>query len=420
MVFFDIWVPIFLILNISASLGYSFHTRSQRLAVASPTLISQPNPRYQGNGYPIYSTACLPPGSQVKPSYIPNIMSDCFWIINEDLLQRHDLLFQNLVFRHRNFEDQSGKQYPSFWQHGQCSILVTNGGRSTVEVLQLFNIVLSANKILKECIEGKRVPQGGSIPIGAIGLFDTGFRVMVIGSNEIDAVNEPKLSSLSHLNSSGGKTKSSLIHTTSAAEPSTGGSDAKQLTMSQPDVGIGKRSSDSHLPLSLLTSIQSLKPGGAWGTSKNVPSANLSVKAPPDHEVSCFNPYSVKLQPANEEDCNFVINEIILRYPNPMLEQTFGYGPSVDFDLSLPENEKWIYGCCVIFIRNGLSRTQTASFRLVDVALSAHRIVGECIVGARYPLGGTVDIGVIADGFYVGAGGLSSPGNQCGSGGYRG
>ena len=360
----------------------------------------------------MYSTVCLPvpwPGRHVKPSDIPSILSDCSWIINEDLLQQHDLLFQNLVFRYNDFEDRSGRRYPSLWQHGQCSILITNGGRYTVEVLQLFNIVLSANKILKECIEDQRIPQGGSIPIGAIGLSDMGFRVVVIGAGGTDAVNEPNLSLLSNLNSSGRDIKRSLLHTTSDTEPSIGDSAANQPTTSPPDVGMEKRASDFHHRSSLSTSTQSLKPGGAWRTLNLIaPLANLSrsVRAPPDHPVDCFNPYSVKLQNADKEDCDFVINDIILRYPNPMSEQTFGYGPSADFDLSLPENQKWIYGCCVIFVRNSVG-TRTDTFRVVDVALAAHRIVKECIVGARYPIGGTADVGPIANNFYVGVGGLS-------------
>lgn len=426
MVFFDIWVPIFLILTVPACLGYPFNTRSHRVVLASPTLISQSDPRYSGIDYPVYSTVCLPvpwPGRRVEPSDIPNILSDCYWIINEDLLHQQDLLFQNLVFRYNNFQDQSGKRYPSLWQHGQCSIAVTNGGKYTVEVLQLFNIVLSANQILKDCIEDQRIPEGGSVPVGTIGLSDMGFRVMVIGSKDIGPVNEPNLSLLSNLSSSGRDVNRNLLLTTSATEPSTGDSDAKQSTMSQPDFGLGKRSSDSHLHSSLSTSTRSLKPGGAWGTLNLIaPLANLSrsVKAPPDHPVDCFNPYSVKLEDADEEDCKFVINEIILRYPNPMSEQIFGYGPTADFDLSLPENQKWEYGCCVIFVKNSVSTRKKGTFRLVDVALAAHRIVGECIVGARFPIGGTADVGLIADRFFVSVGGLSSHDGQCGSRGSRG
>ena len=374
----------------------------------------------------MYSTECPPvpwPGRRVKPSDIPHILSDCSWIINEDLLQQHDLLFQNLVFRSDDFHDQSGKRYTALWQRGQCSILVTNGGRSTVDVLQLFNIVLSANKILKECIEDKQIPQGGSIPIGTIDSFDMGFRVMVIGSNDIDAVHESTLSLLSNLNSSGRNIKRSLLHTTSATESSAGDSDARQSTMSQPEVGMGKRSSDIHLSSSLSTRTQSLKPGGAGATLNLItPLANLSgsVRAPPEHPVECFNPYSVRLQPAVAEDCDFIINEIILRYPNPMSEQTFGYGPPADFDLSLPENEKWIHGGCVIFVRNFVSKRLLGTFRLIDVALTAQRIVGECVVGAKYPIGGTADVGLIADRFYVGVGGLTLPGLQRGSRGSHG
>ena len=337
-------------------------------------------------------------------------------------MQQHDLLFQNLVFRHNDFQDRYGKRYRSLWQHGQCSIFVTNGGKRTVEILQLFNVVVSANKILKDCIEDKRNPLGGSIPIGSIELLNMGFRVNVLGSHNNDAVNEPNLSLLSNLSAFGRDIERSLLHTTSDPEPSPGDSAAKQPTISPPDVGMEKRSSDSHHRSSPLTSTQSLKPGGPWGASDLVvPLTNLSrsVRAPPDHPVDCFSPYSTKLLPASVEDCDFVINEIILRYPNPMSEQTFGYGPSADFDLSLPENERWSHGCCVIFVRD-TDRTRRSTFRLVDVALAAQRIVRDCVGSARYPNGGTAGVGPVGSTFYVGVGGLIPTDAQCGSRGSRG
>ena len=137
-----------------------------------------------------------------------------------------------------------------------------------------------------------------------------------------------------------------------------------------------------------------------------VPATNLSesVKTPPANRLfHCFRPDSAKLKHADADDCEIVINDIILRYPDPMSPKTFGYRPSADIDLSLPQNEQWIYGSCTIFVRN-VNKTRTDTFRMVDVAITAQKIVTECLVGAKYPLGGFSDIGSTAGNFFLGVG----------------
>ena len=123
--------------------------------------------------------------------------------------------------------------------------------------------------------------------------------------------------------------------------------------------------------------------------------------------IDCFNPYSTRLIRTTFENCEFIINEIILRYPNPMEEQTWGYTDFVGFDLRQHDNKKWTYGNCAIFVRN-TERIMVDRFRIVDVAAAAHRIVEECVKGTKYSLGGTTAVGTIEGNFYVGLGGLSS------------
>ena len=127
----------------------------------------------------------------------------------------------------------------------------------------------------------------------------------------------------------------------------------------------------------------------------------------PTWPIDCFNPYSTRLIRTTFENCEFIINEIILRYPNPMEEQTWGYTDFVDIDLRQHDNEKWTHGNCAIFVRN-TARYMVDRFRIVDVATAAQRLVEECVKGTKYSLGGTTAVGTIEGNFYVGLGGLTT------------
>ena len=140
-----------------------------------------------------------------------------------------------------------------------------------------------------------------------------------------------------------------------------------------------------------------------------LPDRTADLSAPPTYPVTCFNPYSTRLGLANAEDCDLTINEMILRMPNPMAYQSWGYSDDVDIDLRVYENEKWVLGRCVIFVRNQVKR-RVDRFRVVDVASTASRIVRQCIVEMRYPIGGTANIGSRPNNFYVGVGGLIESG----------
>ena len=186
---FHIRTPIFgfLILMIRASLAYPLNTSSQSTTLASPTLTSLISPEYLGDGYPVYPIVCIAPrGALPSPSEIPKILSDCSWIINEILLRKYDILFQDLVFRYNDYLDHFGQRHHSFWDHGKCAITVTSGSRDQTQVLQLFNVVLAANKILKDCILDQQVAQGG---ITRIGSFDKLFYVNVQGWFRYGTVN---------------------------------------------------------------------------------------------------------------------------------------------------------------------------------------------------------------------------------------
>lgn len=148
--------------------------------------------------------------------------------------------------------------------------------------------------------------------------------------------------------------------------------------------------------------------GASNGFSLPVNLSAASVNAPPTHEVDCFNPHNPRLSPAVAEDCQIVIDHIILRYPNPMEPQTFGYSDFVTIDLRKPENRKWVFGQCIIFVK-AMDETRVDRFRMVDVGSTASRIIKKCVTDAKHPNGGMADIGLSDGYFHVAVGGAVGP-----------
>lgn len=146
-------------------------------------------------------------------------------------------------------------------------------------------------------------------------------------------------------------------------------------------------------------------------SSYNVSQANIanSLSVLPTYPVDCFGPESpFALHIAVAADCEFVINEMILRLPNPMQKQKFGFNDSADLNLHAPENRNWFHGGCVICL-SSQDETEEDTFRPVDVAMVAQRIVQECVIGSKVALGGTASIGSILKDFYIVIGGLPPP-----------
>ena len=406
---FDIWISVFLNFIAAACLAYPSYPRSH-----SPTLtltndvlpgrLSQVSLKGVEKGYPVYPTTCFPsPSLHIPQLDTREVLSDCYRIINEILLQQDGLLFRDLAFTGNTLQDQNEHRYLSQWRRGLCIINVSSVEEDPRRTIQLFNIVVAANKILQECNDDQRIPRGGTTFIGST---QNAVHVGVLGAMENDATNAPLPS---NPNSARRDTRSTLVPIASKLKSSSGGYGPDDLTISPPlNVRMEKRAPDPQHGSSLSPRTQSLDQGDRLSNlNLIVPSTDPagSIKAPPEYPADCFNPYSSRLKPADVEDCQFIIDDIILRYPNPMSEQTFGFTSSADIDLSLPQNEKWVFGRCTIFIRN-LNRSRTDTFRMVDVAITAHRIITKCIIGAKYPMGGTCDVGTIKDNFYVAVGGV--------------
>lgn len=405
----DMWIYVYLAFISTACLAYPSNPRSQSPTLtpindALPGRLSQVSLTNVGQGYQVYPTTCFPcPSLHVPQLDTGEVLSDCYRIINEILLQQDDLLFQDLTFTGNTLQDQSGHRYLSQLRRGLCVINVSSREEDQRQALQLFNVIVAAKAILQECNEDQEIPRGGTTFIGPTQNI---VYVSVLGALENDATNAPLLSNPI---SARQDTRSTRVRTAPKFKSSTGGYGFDDLTTSlPPNVSIEKRAPDAQHGSSLSARTQSLGQGGR-PSSLNliVPSTDPtgSIKAPPEYPVNCFNPYTYRLKPADVGDCQFIIDNIILGYPNPMSEQTFGYTSSADIDLSLPENEKWVFGQCTIFIRN-IDRTRTDTFRMVDVGITAHRIMTKCIIGTKYPVGGICDVGSTEENFFVGVGGV--------------
>ena len=115
---------------------------------------------------------------------------------------------------------------------------------------------------------------------------------------------------------------------------------------------------------------------------------NSTVNSP----IRCFHPLPLEYKAAKAEDCHVIIDNIILRYPDPFSELSWGYTDKEDINLALEKNRKWIWGECMIFVRSSDNRS-VDRFRIVDVAAKANDLIRECVVGTKEGYGGFSDVG---------------------------
>ena len=111
-----------------------------------------------------------------------------------------------------------------------------------------------------------------------------------------------------------------------------------------------------------------------------------------NHPARCFHPIPLEYKAAKEEDCHFIIDNIILRYPEPFAELSWGYTDEQDINLTLRKNSKWTWGECTIFVRSQNNRL-VDRFRIIDVAARAKDVIRECVVGTKEGYGGFSDVG---------------------------
>ena len=145
------------------------------------------------------------------------------------------------------------------------------------------------------------------------------------------------------------------------------------------------------------------QPSSSLSTSQ---SSILQLNPTVNYPTLCFHPIPLEYKSADAEDCHVIIDSIILRYPEPFAELSWGYTDEQDINLALEENSKWIWGECMIFVK--CPRDESVDrFRFVDVAARAKDIIQECVVGTKEGYGGFSDIGHLPMlmSFYVAVGG---------------
>ena len=304
---------------------------------------------------------CFPRGSRLPDANV----DDCNFIINHIILGMKDPLREQ-SWGFTDFVDINLSLREYKWNFKDCFIRVKNIDETQVDRFRPVDVAEVAQNILQKCVVETKERLGGNADIGHLQI-PRSFYVVLSGLNRMR----------------GGRSEND----TTRFLPLGGSRTIERRTsLTSPE--------ENSLPIIL--------PGEDLTASKLFP-------------VVCFNPtkkYSLK--PAIVSDCKFIINDIILRLPNPMKEQTFGFTDAVDINISKAPYNNWTFGQCIVFIRNiDHDTTRRDRFRFVDIAYTAHRITEDCVQEAKYALGGIADVGTIEDSFYVGVSGidLDDPGN---------
>lgn len=361
-------LPCALSIYLSVTLALPSSPRSSNTAIEnsiiSPSDVTQPEP------YPAHPVRCL--SDLNAPKLTP---SDCSYVLNELILREADV-FTRRRFTHTSYRSDAGGFAPARWSHKSCEVSVQSiAGRSLM--LSFVDVALTATKIIQECVDNVRYPLGG---LSLIGNVDDGFGVVLRGSGALGSVSE-KGPSVSH----------------------------------QPAMGVSRRAIRPQ-PVSedaeALQGIETRDPLRGVSRVSNHPAvasnAALSAPALPTYAVNCFNPLIVRIPPAVARDCSYVINQVILRLSDPTRELTFGFTDAADINLSKPEYRKWQHGQCMITLKSD-HEGQMDKFRLLDVAMTARRIVTHCVVNTKDKIGGVSGIGTEGKGFYVYVGGPLVP-----------
>ena len=335
-----------------------------------PRNLSAPSP------LPVYPVKCLP-----RPKVDTFNPSDCSYLINEVILRQPDV-FQERNFHKFTYKNEHGGNVRSRWVHNSCEVILEGGVDCAFKVkVSFFNIALSANKILAECVIGFSDPIGGLSMIGY-----PNDRYYIILKGHLDATSTFVVSNNSDV----------------SEKPATSVSKRRSRSQDRSENGAGLRGPGTRDPLRGTSRISNA-PGRT--SSNSTPTvSNHSPSSTPEYPVRCFNPLILVLPPATATDCSFIINHIILRLFNPMTAFTFGFTDEAEINLMKPWYRKWQQGRCMISVMNN-DATQRDRFRMIDVARTARRVSTQCVVATERKMGGVANVGTDGRGFYVYVGG---------------
>lgn len=295
---------------------------------------------------------CFPRFSRLPDAHV----DDCKFIINTIIVGMKDP-FQARTWGYTDTADINLSRPQYQWKVEDCFIRVKNIDEDAVDTFSPVDVAEVALRIVQKCVVETKERLGGNADVGHLG-FPRSFYVVVSGTAKTS----------------------------------------------------GKSLGNNTLPFLSLGGTGTLESRASLVSPEESSSSTIStelLKVGNIYPVDCFDPFrKPRLKDAIATDCKFIADEIILRLPNPMTVQTFGYTDAADINLAERENGRWIYGQCVIYIGSFVDKVGQDRFRFLDVAYAAHRIIDRCIEGAKYAVGGVSDVGTVADKFYVGVAGM--------------
>lgn len=109
------------------------------------------------------------------PTLVP---SDCGYILNQLILQEPGL-FVEREFRQNTYKSEDGQYVPSRWQYSNCELTV-HGPRHASQLLPIFAVALTADKIFRKCVTDIFQPVGG---LALIGDMSQRYNVVLQGYN---------------------------------------------------------------------------------------------------------------------------------------------------------------------------------------------------------------------------------------------
>ena len=330
------------------------------------------------NTLPPHEVQCLH-----TPNYYTLVAPHCGYVINHILL-REDHVFRPHRYMNKMYRTDSGGNALSRWPYRSCEVTVQSNKRGRQLWMTFVDVALAANKIVSECVDGKDDPIGG---VSVIGDEQLGFTITVRGTGDYESVSVE--------NDSASHQPAVDVSKRSIQPP-----EDPAITEASPEI----ETENPQKGVSLV-STQPLVPS----------SMTRNLTAPPPYPVHCFRPLIIRLPPAVESDCSYIINRIILRLFDPTALLIFGFTDAADINLSKPQYQNWQHGQCIVSVKNN-DVNQVDTFRLVDVVETTRRVVTQCVVVAPQRMGGVANIGSEGKGFYVYVGGPLDEGLALGDG----
>lgn len=181
MIILTIIIPLTLLARCIVAFPYNlasnpFNDQTPNTTTTPSTLIQQ-NSTTLESGHPIYPVTCLvrPNETKVPPSVRKALVADCRSILYDGLAQVR-YVSDDVEFANREYKTPSGKVYPAVWTRGLCTIYVRSQFTDDTTWMSLLDVVMAADRILTNCVEGGSQLAGSS----SVGSMVKTFHVVLI------------------------------------------------------------------------------------------------------------------------------------------------------------------------------------------------------------------------------------------------